>query len=87
MSENGELDIIKEVYGMSTERAQAELWSGDKAITYKPSEGEVKYVKAYYHIDDFARRERGYLASAMSYTNSKTLDEYKQSSWRVREHA
>jgi hypothetical protein len=41
----------------------------------------VKYQNVEYSIKDWAENECDYLKSAMSYTNSKDLESYKDSNW------
>ena len=81
------LSVWKEFYGMSTKKAQANIINA-KARTgdeprraFKTSEGLVKYQKVEYSIAGWVRNEIDYLRSAMSYTNSRTLEEYKNSEW------
>ena len=74
---SGKLEVWKSFYGMSTKRAQSEM--GNKKI--KTSEGLEFSQKVEYSLKDFIDNEKSYLRSAMSYTNSKTLDEYKDKKW------
>ena len=74
---SGKLEVWKSFYGMSTKRAQSEM--GNKKL--KTSEGIEFSQKVEYSLKDFIDNERSYLRSAMSYTNSKTLDEYKDKKW------
>ena len=74
---SGKLEVWKSFYGMSTKRAQSEM--GNKKL--KTSEGIEFSQKGEYSLKDFIDNEKSYLRSAMSYTNSKTLDEYKDKKW------
>lgn len=74
---SGKLEVWKSFYGMSTKRAQSEM--GNKKL--KTSEGIEFSQKVEYSLKDFIDNENSYLRSAMSYTNSKTLDEYKDKKW------
>ena len=62
---------------MSTKIAQEKM--GNKVL--KTSEGLIKYNKVEYSIEGWAQNETDYLRSAMSYTSSVDLIEYKKSSW------
>lgn len=77
------LTVWKELYGMSTKIAQALILSANAGTVknLKTSEGLLKYQKVEYNIQGWAENETDYLRSAMSYTNSRTLDEYKESNW------
>ena len=79
----GTLDVWKECYGMSTKLAQNEInkANGIKNNKYKTAEGLIKKQKVEYSIEGWVENEIDYLRSAMSYTNSRTLDEYKDSRW------
>ena len=71
---SGMLEVNKMFYGMSTKYAQVETHSSNKL---KTSEGIVKTQKVEYTLPQWVENEISYLRSAMSYTNSKTLEEYK----------
>ena len=75
---SGMLEVNKMFYGMSTKYAQAETHSNEKL---KTSEGIIKTQKVEYSLNQWVENEISYLRSAMSYTNSKTLDDYKKSQW------
>lgn len=79
------VSIWKEFYGMSTKRAQESIIRGnDKEFDkkkLKTSEGIVLHQKVEYSIVGWMRNEIDYLRSAMSYTNSRNLEEYKESEW------
>ena len=79
----GKLDVYKEFYGMSTKIAQSLIneANGIAVNKLKTSEGLLKYQKVEYDVAGWVENEIDYLRSAMSYTNSKTLSEYKNSSW------
>ena len=55
--------------------------NGEAHIKVKTSEGLVKYQKVEYDLKGWAENETDYLRSAMSYTNSKNLEEYKDTDW------
>lgn len=74
----GLLEINKMFYGMSTKYAQIETGSNSKL---KTSEGLIKTQKVEYTLKQWVENEESFLRSAMSYTNSRTLDEYKESQW------
>lgn len=75
---NGKVDVWKEYYGMSTKIAQSKL-NPDGIL--KTGEGKVEKQKVEYSIAQWIDNELDFLRSAMSYTNSKTLEEYKNSNW------
>lgn len=78
MVKNGKVDVWKEYYGMSTKIAQSKINPGG---ILKTGEGKVERQKVEYSIKQWVENEIDFLRSAMSYTNSKTLDEYKNSNW------
>ena len=67
--------FYKEFRGMSTKEVQRK-W-GKKNLT--TSEGIVKYNKVEYTLGSWIDNFKDYLKSAMSYTNSSTLEEFKDS--------
>ena len=75
---SGLLEVNKMFYGMSTKYAQVETHSNKKL---KTSEGLIKTQKVEYTLNQWVENEEAYLRSAMSYTNSLTLDEYKNAQW------
>ena len=77
------LTVWKEIFGMSSKLAQALVNKANSQETkkLKTSEGLLKYQKAEYTIAGWAENETDYLRSAMSYTNCRFLDEYKDSRW------
>lgn len=77
---NGEIVLWKQYYGMSTKLAQKLINPNAKL---KTAEGIIKYQKVEYTLDGWTENERDYLASTMSYTNSKTLEEYKDSEYVI----
>ena len=79
----GKLTVWKELYGMSTKIAQSLINQANSVETkkLKTAEGLLKYQKVEYDIKGWAENETDYLRSAMSYTNSHNLDEYKESQW------
>lgn len=64
----------REYYGMSTKRAQKEI-SGD---AYKTSEGIQKEVDIEYTLNGWLENFSHYLRSAMSYCNSRNLNEFSK---------
>jgi hypothetical protein len=74
---NGKVDLYKTFYGMSTKVAQKEM--GNEVL--KTSEGLIKKQKVKYTLKQWVNNEIDYLKSAMSYTNSRTLNDYKESQW------
>lgn len=78
MVKNGKVDVWKEYYGMSTKIAQSKINPGG---ILKTGEGKVERQKVEYSIKQWVENEIDFLRSAMSYTNSKTLEEYKNSNW------
>ena len=77
------LTVWKENFGMSTKIAQGLIndANGIETKKLKTAEGLLKHQKVEYTISGWAENETDYLKSAMSYTNSRTLDEYKDSQW------
>ena len=77
------LTVWKEFYGMASKVAQKkinEAVNKNNAVI-KTSEGLVKYQKVEFNLIGWSNNECDYLKSAMSYTNSRTLEEYKNSKW------
>lgn len=68
-------DLYKKFRGMSTKEVQKDL--GKEIL--RTSEGIVKYNKVEYTLSQWCENFKDYLSSAMSYTNSKTLDEFRGS--------
>ena len=77
------LTVWKENFGMSTKIAQGLIndANGIETKKLKTSEGLLKHQKVECTLMGWAENETDYLKSAMSYTNSRTLDEYKDSQW------
>lgn len=75
----GKLDIYKEHYGESTKKAQ--VINGKGFDNLKTSEGKVFKQLVKYDLQGWVENEIDYLRSAMSYTNSRDLNEYKESLW------
>ena len=67
-------DIKKIFYGMSTKRAQIEIGNN---INLKTSEGCEKMIDCKYTLSQWTDNFISYLKSAMSYTNCKTLKEFR----------
>lgn len=74
-----DLDIVckgkpyREYYGMSTKRAQKETGN----VCSKTSEGNTRPVLVEYPIAKWADNMKSYIASAMSYCDAKTIDEFR----------
>lgn len=66
--------MYKNFRGMSTKEVQKK-WGKEKLIT---SEGISKTNKVEYTLDSWVENLEDYLRSAMSYTNSKNLEEFKE---------
>ena len=77
---DGKLTIFKQYRGMSTKEAQKNI---DKNAKLKTAEGKVFYQKVEYNLQGWSENETDYLRSAMSYTNSRELEEYKESKHAV----
>ncbi len=69
--------MYKKFRGMSTKEVQKK-WGKEKLTT---SEGISKYNKVEYTLDKWIENFKDYLKSAMSYTNSKTLEEFKETEY------
>jgi IMP dehydrogenase/GMP reductase len=65
--------LTKKFRGMSTKEAQKSLGN----ITLKTSEGVIRYRPVEYTISKWSENFESYLRSAMSYTNCKTLEEFR----------
>lgn len=80
---SGKLTAFKEYFGQSTKIAQAIVASANSQTlkNLKTSEGLFKYQKVEYSLSGWSENETDFLRSAMSYTNSRTLDDYKESQW------
>ena len=80
---SGKLTIWKEFFGMASKRAQKAISDANNSVAkkLKTSEGMIKYQKVEFNLAGWAENESDFLKSSMSYTNSKTLDEYKNSMW------
>lgn len=80
---DNKVTIWKEFYGQSSKVAQAIVASANsqQLKELKTSEGLFKYQKVEYTLKKWVENEIDYLRSAMSYTNSRTLEEYKNSQW------
>lgn len=78
----GKLTVWKQFFGQSTKLAQNLINEANGSFSkLKTSEGLIKYQKVEYTLKGWAENETDYLKSAMSYTNSRTLEEYKDSQW------
>lgn len=83
MFKEGKLSIWKQFYGQSTKLAQKVVAkaNGEDNVKTKTSEGLIRYQKVEYNLKGWAENETDYLRSAMSYTNSRNLEEYKDTEW------
>lgn len=83
LMKNEKVTIWKEFFGMSSRVAQATIASANTQTLkeLKTSEGLYKHQKVEYNLKSWVKNEIDYLRSAMSYTNSKTLNDYKDSQW------
>ena len=70
--ENGNQDVYKKYYGMSTKIAQKKMGNDN----VKTSEGVVRYRKVEYTLEGWHANFFHYLMTAMSYSDAKTLDEF-----------
>ena len=83
---DGKVELHKEFYGMSTKKAQTVVAfsSGESECKrLKTSEGIVKKNPVEFKLSSWVENETDYLKSAMSYTNSRNLAEYKDSQYVV----
>ena len=83
---DGKVELYKEFYGMSTKKAQlvVAFSSGESVCKkLKTSEGVVKKNPVEFKLSSWVENETDYLKSAMSYTNSKSLAEYKGSDYII----
>ena len=81
---SGKIEVNKEVFGMSTKKAQSQINEANGIGTVgklKTSEGLIKKQMVEFNLKEWAKEETDYLKSAMSYTNSRTLEEYHNSNW------
>lgn len=76
---NGEFTVFKQYWGMASKKAQTNIANGNgqKNVKLKTSEGKVLFQKVEYTLGSWVENETDYLRSAMSYTNSHNLEEYK----------
>lgn len=83
MIRDGKCKVVKSFYGMSTKKAQEEIADANGIVCkhLKTSEGKIIIQEVLYNIPGWVDNEMSYLKSAMSYTNSRTLEEYKDSEW------
>lgn len=83
MIKDNKVTVWKELFGMSTKIAQTLILSANtqEVKNLKTSEGLLKYQKVEYNLKGWTENETDYLRSAMSYTNSRTLEDYKDSQW------
>lgn len=81
---------FRRYYGMSTKKAQAEILgfktvedAKKENIKLKTSEGRSEDLMVEYTLQGWADNFNSYIRSAMSYTNSLTLDDFKHSDVKV----
>lgn len=80
----GKVEVYKEYFGMASKKAQKLInQTNDTNNRLKTSEGTIKQNKVTFSIEGWAENETDALRSAMSYTNSKNLEDYKNSQWVV----
>lgn len=72
-------NLHKKFRGMSTKTVQRD-WDRKEI---KTSEGIEKYNKIEYTLNGFVENLTDYLKSAMSYTNSRTLEDFKSSQYEL----
>lgn len=75
--ECGNRNLYKSYRGMSTKDVQ-KTWGREKL---KTAEGISKTQKVEYTLSQWVENFEAYLRSAMSYTNSRTLEEFKESEY------
>ena len=81
---NGKVEVWKEYFGMASKKAQKLInESNNTNNKLKTSEGTIKRNKVSFSISGWAENETDALRSAMSYTDSKNLEEFKESKWVV----
>ena len=81
---NGKIEVWKEYFGMASKKAQKLInKSNNTNNKLKTSEGTIKRNKVSFSISGWSENETDALRSAMSYTNSKNLEEFKESKWVV----
>lgn len=81
---NGKVEVWKEYFGMASKKAQKLINERNHTNNrLKTSEGTIKRNKVSFSIEGWSENETDALRSAMSYTNSKNLDEFKNSGWVV----
>lgn len=69
----GNVPLFRNFYGMASKEGQLDLY-GEKTHT---SEGISKEIQVKYSLGQWRENMTDYLRSAMSYTNTKTLQEFK----------
>ena len=81
---NGKIEVWKEYFGMASKKAQKLINKGNNTNNkLKTSEGTIKRNKVSLSISGWSENETDALRSAMSYTNSKNLEEFKESKWVI----
>lgn len=76
----GKLVIWKQYRGMSHKESQRNI---SKTAKLKTSEGKKFYQMVEYNLPGWVENETDFLRSAMSYTNSRNLEEYKESKFVI----
>jgi hypothetical protein len=72
------MNLQKVIYGMSTKRAQKRINGSNCKL--KTSEGIEKTVRIEYTLHQWLDNFVSYLRSAMSYSNAKSLKEFRENS-------
>lgn len=82
----GKEKLYREYYGMSTKRAQAEILGKsleESREKLKTSEGKIVILEIEYTLSGWVDNFNSYLRSAMSYTDSRDLNDFKYSRCQV----
>lgn len=66
-------NVYAKYFGMASKEAQKQM----KNEKLKTSEGTVRYISVEYTLSRWVENFKDYLRSAMSYTNSRNLEEFK----------
>lgn len=78
----GKVEYYRKFRGMSTKEAQAKINKAEGTFRpLKESEGTTKIMPVEFELEKWKKEEESALRSAMSYTDSFSLEEYKDSLW------
>ena len=66
--------LVRSVFGMSSSYGQIAL----NGMKTKTSEGTIKYYEVKYTLPQWVSNMKSYMQSAMSYSNARTLDEFRE---------